>query len=249
MDVGAPNGASNNGGIAHSPVVRCILWHARGSILPGALIGALDRPSIQWKAWDCDLLTLAELFRPSIAPDTLTHDARAKVVLLVDPARLAGLNLALDTIERYRPATPLWIYESGDSPRLVGMTLPEVRALVRPKSTPGATPEPAIAHAPTLQIVTRPVGPIVPKPISAPKADHRRSESPSALRLADGYDAPPRIADQGHEPEGEADSDPLPAEPASTLLSEAEIEMLLSDPPKPHGGSGSGSSKRGGHVR
>jgi hypothetical protein len=228
-------------GPAGSPVVRCILWHPRSSVLHHALIAALDRPAIQWKAWDSDLLALAELFRPSTAADDLTLQARAKVLLLVEPTRLPGLLAVLDALERFRPDSLLWVFEGGDSPKLSSMSLLDVRrrfgsaaASVAPPTKPAA---PAVS--PSFQIVTRVLGPIVPKPVApaakpaATKSAAPRPASPPPLRLA-GEGTLPSLPSDDPEPLSAAprgDSPPPPDRAASTLLSEEEIEMLLADPP------------------
>lgn len=264
MDVDGGNLAASGGGAASGPVVRCILWHAPGSILPGALISALDRPTIQWKAWDCDFLTLAELCRPDLATDPLTQSARAKVVLLVEPSRLSGLSKTLDTIERFRSATPIWVFEGGTTPRLVGMSPADVRrsyVTTKPAASPTQASTPPSPMSPVLSVVTRSLGAIVPKRVSTPgvEAEIRRGptrspepaqepSTPPALRLAGAAersrqpaDAPPPTLAPEHSP----DEEHPPEQPRDTLLSEAEIEMLLSDPLPPR----NGAPKRGGNVR
>ena len=285
MEAGATNGVSGSGkpeggGEASRPVVRCILWHARGATLPGPLIAALDRPAIQWKAWDCDLLSLAELFRRDAAPDQLTSDARAKVVLLVDPSRLQGLASVLDTIERYRARTPIWVFEGGASPKLSGASLADVRRTFVPDASD--SPElPASVVVPSppppLRVVTRSIGPIVPrvipqlgakpvprrfedamlpKPASGPapgqaaRADQHQDPNPPSLRLAGDRPTtapnPTGIPIAARREQDEPDpADISQDRPASTLLTEEEIEMLLSDPPPANGGP----AKRGRNVR
>lgn len=245
-------------------VVRCILWHAKGSILPGPLVAALDRPTVQWKAWDSDLLTLAEVFRPDALPpgaaDQFTTDARAKVVVLVDPLRLPGLGAVLETLERHRPGTTVWVYEGsgggGGSPRLQGVALATVRErFVRPGAgaLPGqlaSVPQPQ----PWPQVVTKPLGRIVPKPLSpadafepggpggpvvpeGPVGTGRNGAAPP-LRLVDDVRievAPARAADQRSDGEfsGMDDSGPTPDHAAGTLLTGEELEMLLAEDPEP----------------
>lgn len=262
MDVPGGKRTASGSGAALAPVVRCILWHAPGSILPGALIGALDRPTIQWKAWDCDFLTLAELCRPDLALDPLTRSARAKVVLLVEPSRLSGLAQVLDAIERFRSSTPIWVFQGGATPRLVGMSVADVRreyVTAKAMTPPSDAPVPRPPAKPALRVVTRAVGVIVPKPIAPPGGDEAASRrgsprspsevpSPPSLRLA-GSEEPSRPPEDASRsgPAGDQSEDPgqIPEQPRDTLLSEAEIEMLLSDPPPPR----NGSSKRGNHVR
>lgn len=269
MDVNGGNAGASGAGptsafpAAAAPVVRCILWHAPGSILPGALISALDRPTLQWKAWDCDFLTLAELCRPDVAFDPLTQSARAKVVLLVEPSRLSGLAPVLDAIERFRSATPIWVFEGGSKPRLVGMSAGDVRreyVIAKAVTPPSGSPVPQPTTSPALRVVTRAVGAIVPKPIAPPpgneSANRRGSPrspspeppSPPSLRLAGSGEPfqPPEDANRSEPARDSRDEAGHPPEqPRDTLLSEAEIEMLLSDPPPPR----NGTPKRGKHVR
>lgn len=249
-----------------APVVRCILWHAKHAVLPGSLIAAIDRPTMQWKAWDCDLLALSELFRPDVAADALTSDARAKVLLLVDPARLAGIAAVLDTIERYRPATLLWVYEGGATPRLGSMQLGDIRRTIvsqgdRTPSIP-VVREPPPGPAP-LRIVVRTIGPVVPKvvaprPATQPTPLPRTRSDPLPLRLADNSHAevsnassslPRERRDEGLTENDSARTGGVSHQDRadSTLLSEEELEMLLSESPPPS--PGPKPPFRGGKVR
>lgn len=267
------------GTTSHGKVIRCVLWHARGAVLPGALVAALDRPQVQWKAWDSEYLALAETMR--FHGDALTHDTVARVLVLVEPSRLHGARAVLDVLERYRPKAPLWVFEGGPTPSLAGVTIAEaVRRIASgspgqggtasgakggvahgvatpaPTSVPVIRPAQADGVSPVPQVTTRRIGLVVPRPLS-PRGPVKQAV-PAPLRLAGtSHEAPADAATEPAKPEPA--SKPVPAvvpppedaRPAATLLTEEEIEMLLSERPtngKP-GGNPTGRSQGGGHVR
>jgi len=228
-------------------VIRCVLWHARGAVLPGALVAALDRPQVQWKAWDSEYLALAEAMR--FQGDALTRETPARVLVLVEPSRLHGVDEVLMVLERLRPRAPLWVFEGGPKPSLQGMSAAEARARLAASkvSANGASSETprtvAVEAKPVAQVVTRRIGLVVPRPLGP-----RASPKPPPLRLA-GTAAESSTATPTGSPEPAPlpvkDDAPVDAHPAGTLLTEEEIEMLLSDRPT----NGKAPGKPGGNVR
>lgn len=237
-------------------VIRCVLWHARGAVLPGALVAALDRPQVQWKAWDSEYLALAEAMR--FQGDALTHDTPARVLVLVEPSRLHGVDDVLTVLERFRPRAPLWVFEGGPKPSLQGMAAAEARARIAAARVPApnntSAPEPprsvAVEAKPAPQVVTRRIGLVVPRPVG-PRTPPK-SPPPPPLRLA-GAEPEASVSVPANSPEPVASSPPSPtkdeaipeARPAGTLLTEEEIEMLLSDRPP----NGKAPERSGGNVR
>ena len=105
------------------------------------------------------------------------------------------------------------------------------------------------------QITTRRIGLVVPRPVG-PRGPVKPVPAPPLRLAGTSQDAKVEAAEPA---KPEAMSKPAPAvvpasedaRPAATLLTEEEIEMLLSDRPtngKP-GGSPNGRSQGGGHVR
>lgn len=236
-------------------VIRCVLWHARGAVLPGALVAALDRPQVQWKAWDSEYLALAEAMR--FQGDALTRETPARVLVLVEPSRLHGVDEVLTVLERFRPRAPLWVFEGGPKPSLQGMSAAETLARLsasKPSSANTLCPEAprtvAVEAKPVPQVVTRRIGLVVPKPLGARASP--KSPPPPPLRLAgtasEAGTATPPVSPEpaaGPAPTPVTDDASVDARPATTLLTEEEIEMLLSDRPT----NGKAPAKPGGNVR
>ena len=83
-------------------VIRCVLWHARGAVLPGALVAALDRPQVQWKAWDSEYLALAEaMLKPA------DHSMKLEAQGVTGPERERQRRLLADTLLNGSPRK-LW---------------------------------------------------------------------------------------------------------------------------------------------
>lgn len=238
-------------------VIRCVLWHARGAVLPGALVAALDRPQVQWKAWDSEYLALAEAMR--FQGDALTRETPARVLVLVEPSRLHGVDDVLTVLERFRPRAPLWVFEGGPKPSLQGMSAAEARARLAAAKVPmanngggAATAGVAVEAKPTPQVVTRRIGLVVPRPVGPRGLAKPVSPPTTPLRLAgtpaEATDAkPPTSPEPAAAPATTpvADDAPVDARPTQTLLTEEEIEMLLSDRPV----NGKAPGKPGGNVR
>ncbi len=234
-------------------VIRCVLWHARGAVLPGALVAALDRPQVQWKAWDSEYLALAEAMR--FQGDALTRETPARVLVLVEPSRLHGVDEVLTVLERLRPRAPLWVFEGGPKPSLQGMSAAEAHARLaasRVSANDANSGKPrtvAVEAKPVPQVVTRRIGLVVPKPLGARGSP---KPPPPPLRLA-GTASGASTATPPGSPGPAAGPATLPvkddasvdARPVGTLLTEEEIEMLLSDRPT----NGKAPGKPGGNVR
>jgi len=204
---------------------------------------------VQWKAWDSEYLALAETMR--FQGDALTRETPARVLVLVEPSRLHGVDEVLTVLERFRPRAPLWVFEGGPKPSLQGMSAAEARARlatsrVSANQVGSEVPRTAVVEAkPVPQVVTRRIGLVVPKPLG-PRGSTKPPSPP--LRLAGtGADAivatpEPAVAPV---PSPTQDDAPVDARPHGTLLTEEEIEMLLSDRPT----NGKAPGKPGGNVR
>lgn len=125
------------------------------------------------------------------------------VLLLVEPARLVNLGSVLDAVERFRPLTLAWVFDPTGEPALASLGLEEVRR----RFAPGAKPKVATKSGAIKDFAKakRTAGP----------------PPPPRLRLVEGDPAT-------DEPVSDAAPDA-----SGTMLTNEEVEMLLSDQDPP----------------
>ncbi len=125
------------------------------------------------------------------------------VLLLVEPGRLANLGAVLDAVERFRPLTLAWIFDPTAEPALASLSLDEARR----RFAPGARPKVATKAGAIRNF-----------------AKAKRSAEPPA---------PPRLRlVEGDPPTDEPAPTPV-ADASGTMLTNEEVEMLLSDQEPP----------------
>ncbi len=153
---------------------RCVVWHARGTGIPGELLAALDRKGVAWKAWDSEFLAVAELSRLGI-------EDRA-IVIAVDPARLPHRDHTLEVLERYRPGVAVWAFDMEGERKLWASSAKEIREKYgeREASNPGPAASGG-SSKPALRLV------------GAGEAD-ANSPTPTAAPSAEPGDGPPAAA-------------------------------------------------------
>lgn len=221
--------------------LRCVLWHARGALVDPSLVQVLDQRGIAWKAWDSDLLAIAELCRTS-DPGMANGAARIghrTVFLLCEPARLDHLSDAMKAIERFRPAANVWVFDPSRTDKLAGLRPREV--IERYAGASNGTPvsqSAAVAQATSSTAPSAPEdevddGPIAIRPRQDPPAPPPRvvRNAPPRLRLAGEGTLPPSVEDEVLNQPEEAN---LPAgmprrnvAGMGAILTDEEVAMLL----------------------
>lgn len=204
--------------------VRCVLWHARGATPHADLVQVLEMRGIGWKAWDSELLALAEVCRrvEDGNPSAGANLGHRVVLLLCEPGKLDGVREAMEALERYRPAANVWVFDPDRKDRLAGMRASEVAERYGRAEAPEADEaddesverSPALGNGPG--VIAASMG-----------ASVGRGPGPG-LRLAGDGPLPP---DEGEEL-GETNLPPAAGRRnvagMRAVLTDEEVEMLLS---------------------
>ena len=218
----------------------CVLWHARGALVDPSLLQVLDQRRIVWKAWDSDLLAIAELCRTS-DPGAANGAARIghrTVFLLCEPARLEHLGDAMKAVERFRPAANVWVFDPSRTDRLAGLRPREVIERYAPIVPEGDASRSGSEQPPAPVDGTKASdefdeGPIAIRPrLASPDAPSRVvRNAPPRLRLAGDGTLPPSIEDEVLNPHD--DANPPGGMPRrnvagmGAVLTDEEVAMLL----------------------
>jgi hypothetical protein len=227
-------------------LTRCVLWRPPHIQIPQDLLASLQRRNIAITDCTDGFAATAHLCR-------LQHTGRDPfVLLLVSPGHLPEAAEVLEVAARCAPHAARWWYDARSNPRLRQVTEEDIAAWA-------PAPPPSIASAFT---AVEPLGPRRPAP--APSSS---GGGPPALRLTrdgNGTKAPAAEPKAGPARNGSgphlsgpaADESENPPRPPSTLLTNEELAMLLSDDiptPRPargprgglNGGAGGGAGGGG----
>lgn len=253
--------------------LRAIIWHSAHTELPGDLIQQLSRriSKFTFCTDGCGALAEACLIERQYQAEVRQGVARpgGGILVLVQPSHLWELEEVLEAVRLYAPAVLLWSFDCSANPKLNPVVQQDVQRwrqdIRNRRQSSGVGSGVDAAHAVDAQVrvpivQTRPIGPVVPKPVAPPAAT-----KPSV------QDSPPRMRLVGVEPElapgeiapsatrtgnGTPVQPPRPAAPVRMTgqLTEEELRMLLSDepldlPPRKRGPAGGPGSVPGGGGR
>lgn len=183
---------------ARGPNVHAVVWRASDGDVPVSLIDALDRQGIGHE----DATGPLDAFSRILA--SRKRGARGRVLVLVEPERLADHETIRRALERFDPDARGWAYRSTQSPRLA-----PIAPLPVPEKAPDVVVRAGAGHT------GRRDGPGGTQP-----AGPGSSSAPPSLKLAgEGGQTPPRAG---------PDEDAEQQAPRSVLTPE-ELEMLLAD--------------------
>lgn len=201
-----------------APTVRCILTLARRDRVPPVdLLEALATRRIEVRECVGVFRALATLL------DCMSHnDSRATAVILIEPAHFRALRAEelLGAIDRFAPGVACWQYDSSANPRLARWSMAHA-----------ATPSQECPHPPASKV-------------NGIKEAIRKAEGTPPLRLTS--DVPPAPSQPLAQESPASDTEEEhPAPTPETLLTEAELAMLLDleEPADPAAGSNGANLK------
>ena len=233
----------------------CVAWSPAGVEIDQRLRAALKRPGLEVAVCDDPYAALACL--------AYGHEggATAKILLLIEPARLPHLAEVLDLTPRYVPNLALWQFDPTRQPVLRAMKMGDALAIAGVVQPPPPTAISSPAPAPPLtaepaRMETRRAPTIAPQ-----RADEGRANKPasavewtgpwaasSTQKWSEGGSSGLRLAGEGTLPaqeevdafaqagdaNGSDSTSTQPAKPNPRVLSDEELAMLLGDePPSP----------------
>lgn len=195
---------------------KCILWHAPGQPPRPDLLGALNRPG--FRAKKCQSAWSAFAHLTARTGEWATCPGEAAVLVLVNPDALPGVADLVDIVDRYNPASAVWMYDPAGKPQLRAVTAADLAAwrsgTGQPSTPQPVVPAPIRTSAPALRLAGE--GPLA---------------SPSPARVAQAQRAPDPNPDVKVVPrtQREPSQGEPPASAAQPLLSDEELAMLLSE--------------------
>ncbi len=219
----APTGASK--GAPAKPKARCVLWCASGTKPEPELVDALHRRrEVETEVVNSGYEAFAVLCQRA-AQAKVTGDHA--VLLLVEPAKLGGAVRVMESAAIYAAASSTWAYDRSSPEKLRGVSIDDVAAIIQPKPAAQAWPgKPTESHT-EVKVAGVITGPR-PTPMSTGDSgiisSAKVSIDPPQLRLTGGDAVPP-----AQEPD-----EPTPP-PASHLLTDEELAMLLASEPDDDG--------------
>lgn len=173
---------------------RCVVVQPRAGMgveaAPPELIASLERRGVETIRATGVYGAMAELCLAARA------GAATPALVVVEPARIEGVERLVSAAGRYAPGAPIWRYDAGGEPRLRSYFA-------------GAQPSKEAGDPGVVRVVTRPVGPpalrLTPtppvkgpegsatetKPTKAAPAPVTLTEEELAMLLADDWEHPP----------------------------------------------------------
>lgn len=207
------------------PKARCVLWCAPGTNPEPELIDALHRRrEVETEVVHSGYEAFALLCQRAAHAKTTGDHA---VLLLVDPAKLGGAVRVMESAAIYAAASSTWAYDRSSTEKLRGVNIDDIAAISRPKSAPQAWPgRPTESHTEVkvAGVISGPRATPISPTDSGIISSARVSIDPPQLRLT-GTDTPTPAADPGE----------AAPPPASHLLTDEELAMLLASEPDDDG--------------
>lgn len=231
----APAGAK-----AAKPKARCVLWCAPGSRPEPELVEALHKRSeFETEVVNSGYEAFAVLCQRAAQAKSTGDPA---VLLLVEPAKLSGAVRVMESAAIYAAASSTWAYDRSAPERLRGVSIEDVAAMTQAHAGSHSMGQPAHPWPgkPTESHTEVKVAGVItgPRPARISTADAGIISSsqvpidPPQLRLTGGMP----IGDAGGDasPATPDAAEPAPS-PASHLLTDEELAMLLASEPDDDG--------------
>ncbi len=209
---------------------RCVVWCPPGTAPEPTLLESLGRrPEFATEVVNSGYEAFALLCqRTTEAKSTGDH----AVLLLVDPAKLPGAVRVMESAAIYATSSSTWAFDLAGGGKLRGVTIEDIASL-SPSKPPQAWP-----GTPTTSPTTSPTG----KPtnshteikvagaITGPRATPISATDPGIVSSARVSIDPPQLRLTGGEDHPPAAPEAAPT-PASHLLTDEELAMLLASEP------------------
>lgn len=226
-----------SGAAPQTSPVRCVIWHAADTALPGELLTSLSKRVGRMTVCTDPHAALAEA---CLIERETRETPGAGVLLLVNPRSLPMAAEVVEAATLYAPGIARWRYERGANPKLRAIVEGDVESWESSPVKEAALPEAAeVAETPATmrpQFVAR-----THRPVTTVMAGSSVIAGPHIsprLRLSG-------VEHTSAQPVGAAPGGGERKRAVQPLLTEEELNMLLSDEPlplPPNAGPGTGLS-------
>lgn len=205
---------------------RCVLWCAPGTSPEPELLDALRRRrEVETEVVNSGYEAFALLCtRAAQAKSTGDH----AVLLLVDPAKLGGAVRVMESAAIYAASASTWAFDRASQEKLRGVTLDDIAALGNGQSTPAWPGKPTESHTEVK----------VAGVINGPQAAASQIGESNIVASARVPINPPTLRLTGSDPIAPPPASATPEQPptpASHLLTDEELAMLLASEPDDDG--------------
>lgn len=227
---------------------RCVLWHGASTELPGELLESLTRKIGRVIVCTEPYAALAEaclIDREYAEASRLTGQpvraGGAGVLLLVQPTNLPLTAAILEAASLYAPGLQRWQYDRAANPKLRTIVEGEVRQATpqNVERAPSAAPLPKVSDRSAAF-----AAPAVPEVKPMPQRGLHLAESVPVVAISGpglaggpGADGPPRLRIAGTDTESAGANGTERARRPVPVLTEDELQILLSDDPIPPAGT------------